>query len=182
MNIALVVGHHIGSKGAFSHHFKRSEWGFYNEVIDCMPLKGDGYEFDVYHHENVGGYTARIKKTARKLNALKYDLVIELHFNSANDPRANGCETLYYFASKQGKEYAKLFSDTVTQWTGIKSRNGGLKALTNKKDRGFASVYYPKSPTILIEPFFGSNKSDCEKIESPELVGQILLDFVNTIK
>lgn len=182
MNIALVVGHHINSKGAFSPYLRLSEWDFYNEVIDCIPLKGDGYEFDVYHHENVGGYTARIKKTARKINALKYDLVIELHFNSASDPRANGCETLYYFASKKGRDYAKIFSDTVVQWTGIKSRNGGLKALANKKDRGFASVYYTKAPAILIEPFFGSNKSDCEKIESPSLVAQIIIDFVKTIK
>lgn len=52
----------------------------------------------------------------------------------------------------------------MTEETGIKSRNGGLKALTNRKDRGFASVYYTKAPTILIEPFFGSNEEDCKRL------------------
>lgn len=176
MKVALVVGHHENSKGAYSPHLKTSEWDFYNDVVDCVP------DVDVYFHDtNIRSYTQRIKHTARKLNSKGYDLVMELHFNSSSNPSANGCETLYYFASRKGKEYAKLFSDTVTLWTGIKSRNGGLKALTQSKDRGYASVFYPEAPTILIEPFFGSSKKDCELIENPELVASIINDFLNKI-
>ena len=130
-----------------------------------------------YHDENIGGYTTRIKNTANKLNKLHFDLVIELHFNAAT-PQANGCETLYYFNSAKGRQFAKLFSETVNNLTGIKLRNNGLKALVNKKDRGFASVFYPKAPTILIEPFFGSNESDCEKIKNARNMALIIEEFI----
>lgn len=173
MKVALVVGHHENSKGAYSPYLKTSEWDFYNDVVDCVK------DVDVYFHDtNIRSYTARIKHTARKLNAQNYDLVIELHFNSSDNPSANGCETLYYFASKKGRDYANSFSYVVNEWTGIKLRNGGLKALTNTKDRGYASVFYPAAPTILIEPFFGSSRKDCDLIESPELVASIINDFL----
>lgn len=176
MKIAFVVGHHKKSKGAFSEWFQLSEWDFYNEVMDCF------YEPTVfYHDENIKGYTKRIKNTAKKINQVDFDLVIELHFNAAVHSSANGCETLYYYRGAKARDYAKKFSEVVTRETGIKSRNGGLKALTNKNDRGFASVYYTKAPTILIEPFFGSNAFDCAKIDSTENMAEIIKTFINEI-
>ena len=135
-----------------------------------------------YHNSDVSSYTERIKETASKLNKFNFDLVIELHFNAAT-PQANGCETLYYFNSKKGKEFAHIFTDTVCGITGIKSRNGGVKGVVPiKEDRGYASVYYPKAPTILIEPFFGTNDNDCVKIGSAENMACILQEFLNQIK
>jgi len=173
MRTAFVIGHHEKSKGALSKHFNLREWDFYNEVVSHM---GDVSVF--YHDENISGYTTRVKNTASKINKFPFDLVIELHFNSAVDERANGCETLYYFASKKGKQYAELFSSVVTSETGIKTRNGGLKPLTNKNDRGFASVYYTTAPTILIEPFFGNNTEDCKKIQSTKNLARIIEKFL----
>ena len=176
MRIAFVIGHHKKSKGALSKYFGLREWDFYNEVINHL-----GKVTVFYHDENISGYTTRIKNTASKINKINFDLVIELHFNSAVHPSANGCETLYYYRSQKSRDYANTFSQIVTQETGIKSRNGGLKALTNRHDRGFASVYYTKAPTILIEPFFGSNENDCKKIESPKNMARIINEFIDTI-
>lgn len=172
MKIAFVLGHHEKAQGAVSPYFGMSEWKFYNKVMEHIP---DATIF--YHDPNINRYTERIKNTAKKLNKLNFDLVIELHFNAAA-PEANGCETLYYFNSEKSKKYALIFSEVVNQWTNIKLRNKGLKALVNSKDRGFASVYYPKAPTILIEPFFGSNYSDCRKIKDPYFMACIIKDFV----
>ena len=177
MKTAFVIGHHEKSKGALSKYFGLREWDFYNEVIKEL---GDVNVF--YHVETISGYTSRVKNTASKINKFPFDLVIELHFNSAVHESANGCETLYYYRSGKSRDYAKKFSDVVTNETGIKIRNGGLKALTNKKDRGFASVYYTKAPTILIEPFFGSNQGDCKKIESPKNLARIINEFLEKIK
>jgi len=175
MRIAFVIGHHERAKGAVSPHLKVSEWDFYKEVLTYIQ------EANVFLHDhNISGYTSRIKNTASKLNKVDFDLVVELHFNAAT-PQANGCETLYYFNSTKGKYYAKIFSDIVHNWTGIKLRNNGLKALVNKNDRGFASVYYPKAPTILIEPFFGTNENDCNKIESAKNMACIIKDFIVNI-
>jgi N-acetylmuramoyl-L-alanine amidase len=176
MRIAFVVGHHKDSKGAYSPYLGMSEWDFYSEVLSNLK------ESNVFfHNPKTKGYTNRVKETAAKLDKMDFNLVIALHFNAAETPQANGCETLYYYKSKKGREYASLFSQTVQSWTGIKSRNGGLKSLTQKKDRGFAAVYYPKAPVILIEPFFGSNKADCKKIKNAEYMACIINDFISQI-
>ena len=177
MKVAVVIGHHLRSKGAYSKHLKVSEWDFYNKVVGLMRTCPDVYR----HNTLIPGYASRIKNTASQLNKQNYDLVISLHFNAAGDAGANGCETLYYFSSKAGRDYAKAFSDKVNEWTNIKVRNGGLKALANKNDRGFAMVYYPKAPTILIEPFFGTNYGDCARIEDAEKMALILDDFIRDL-
>lgn len=104
--------------------------------------------------------------------------MLSLHFNAAGSSRANGCETLYYFNSRKSKNLAKAFSRKVYERTNIKLRNGGIKALVDKRDRGFAIVYYPKAPVILIEPFFGSNYADCARIEGPAKMAGIMDDFI----
>jgi len=174
--IAFVVGHHENSKGAFSKHLNSSEWDFYNKVVNSL---GDVSFF--HNDKNIRSYTERIKNTASKINKYPFDLVIELHFNSVNDERVSGCETLFYHSSTNGKKYAQLFSDTISELTGIKKRNNGLKPLSNSNDRGFASVYYTTAPTILIEPFFGSNESDCEKIQSPENMACLINEFIDRL-
>ena len=174
--IAFVVGHHEKYKGAFSKYLKYSEWDFYNEVIKSL-----GEVSFFYHDKNIRSYTERIKNTASKINKYPFDLVIELHFNSVNDESVSGCETLFYHSSTKGRKYAQLFSDTISEINWDKKRNNGLKPLYNSNDRGFASVYYTTAPTILIEPFFGSNKSDCEKIQSPDNMAYLIGEFIKRV-
>ena len=174
MKIALVIGHTSKSKGALSSYFNLREFDFYSEVVKHLTSKVDIYT----HNAEISGYTTRIKDTSSKLNKTNYDLIISLHFNSF-EPQANGCETLYFYKSKKGKQYANLFTAFISNRTGIKSR--GIKALTNKKDRGFAICYYPTAPVILIEPFFGSNTNDCKKIQSPENFASLLDSFIATL-
>ena len=174
MKVAIVIGHHEKSKGAKSPYLQIFEWDFYNQVAKYLT------NVSIYHHSPyIKSYTQRIKNTAKKLD--DYDLVIEMHFNAAT-PQANGCETLYYFASEKGKKYATIFSSIVNECTGIKLRgNNGAKPLVNKNDRGFCAVFYPKPPTILIEPGFGSNKGDCEKLKNPKNVANIIKEFISII-
>lgn len=176
--VAIVVGHHENAKGAYSKWLKVREWDFYNDVVTFIE------NCDIYHHDkNISGYVTRIKNTATKhLNPNNYDLVIELHFNNVFDESANGCETLYYFKNKVSRDLARKFSQLINKKTNIKIRGDGTKALSNRNDRGFASVYYPKADTIMIEPFFGSNKNDCDKISNAGFLGNIINDFIKELK
>jgi N-acetylmuramoyl-L-alanine amidase len=177
MKIAFVIGHHEKSKGAYSEHLKISEWDFYNKVVENMES-----EITVFCHPTLKWYKDRIKATADKINKGGFDLVIAGHFNAADSDKANGCETLYYFESIKGRQYAQWFSEVVNDTTEIKLRNNGLKALVNKDDRGYLSVYLPKPPVILIEPFFGTNKSDCDKIKGARELACIIDNFIVQIK
>ena len=175
--VALVIGHHEKAKGAYSKWLKIREWDFYNEVVQFID------NADVFRHDpNISGYVSRIKDTAKRLDEGNYNLVIELHFNAFFDDSANGCETLYYFKNNVSKELSLRFSNMISDSTGIKIRGTGARALANKKDRGFASVYYPKADAILIEPFFGSNKDDCDRISNAGFLGCLIHDFIKDLK
>ena len=179
MKIAIVIGHHKESKGAYSNYFGMREYDFYKDVQKSIHFIWETYEVDFYEHDSsISGYTSRIKDTASRINKKDYDLVISMHFNSF-EPQANGCETLYFYNSKKGEKYAKSFNNLFTKIVRVKDR--GIKALTNKKDRGFAMLYYPKAPTILIEPFFGSNDDDCRNVGSPKTVADIINIFLENV-
>lgn len=179
MKTAIIVGHHQNGKGATSPFLGKSEFDFYSEVVELLK---DEQGVEIFKYDPIKSYTARVKKLAKEVNSKGFQLVIELHFNAAI-PQANGCETLYYFASKKSQQLAIEFSEVVNAWTGIKIRgNNGAKALVNENDRGFGTVYYYAAPTILIEPFFGSNETDCVKIKDAENMACIIKDFLARVR
>lgn len=177
MKVAGVIGHYEKSKGAYSSYFEMNEFDFYKEV--SKHLKG----VDIYEHNpEIRNYRSRVRNTAiNKLDPKDYDLVMEFHFNSF-DKETSGCETVYFEKSAKGYAHAKRFSELVHDCTGIPlRRSNGLKPVLTRFERGQASVYYPKAPAILIEPFFGDNIEDCAKIMSPEHLAQIIQEFVDTM-
>lgn len=174
MNIAFILGHHERAKGKFSKHLKMSEWDFYNEVMSHIP---DAKIF--YHNPNTNGYLNRQIETAKKLDSVNFDLVIEMHFNSFNT-KATGVETFYFHKSIKGKKYAEKFNEVCVRWTGLRLR--GAKPLSNHKQDGYGFVQSNKHPSILIEPFFGDNIQDCEAIKNPYNMACIIKDFIENIK
>ena len=179
MKVALLIGHNSNKKGAYSEFLDNSEYMFYKKVVRELELRFCNTDFQSFEHDaTIKGYTKRIKATAKRINKQDFDLVISLHFNSF-DGTAHGCETLHYYKSKQGKAYANKFSRFINNELDIRFR--GTKALTNKRDRGFAAVYYTNAPTILIEPFFGDNEEDCRNIVSAENFARVLNKFIKTL-
>lgn len=159
--VAIVVGHTKLKPGACSPYGIPCENIFNSEIARYLECIADIYYYDSYNL----GYTSMVKRNAAKINKKDYGLVIELHYNAAT-PQAHGCETLYYYSNREGKEIAEKFSEAISKEFNVKNR--GAKALVNKKDRGFAAVYYTKPTTILLEPFFGSNKEDSSKFKGKE--------------
>lgn len=154
MKVAFIVGHTRVRKGAYSKHLLKYEYDFYKDLENYLKPLGDVF----YHNYLIYGYNSRQKHLAK--HTKDYDLVFELHFNSANG-KAEGCEALYYHKNEQTKLLSQIFCDEYTDMSG--SRNRGAKPLRTKKDRGFGFVYNQKPPAILIEPFFGDNAIDCAR-------------------
>jgi N-acetylmuramoyl-L-alanine amidase len=177
MRIALMIGHHENAQGAESPHLNTSEWAFYNEMVEYFKQMHTKHDYFIFRHNpSIKGYHARLSATAREINRVRVDLVISLHFNSAT-ASANGTETFYFHSSRKGKELAQKLNDHTVAW--LDTRNRGIKPLQSKSDRGFGSVVYTDAPTVLWEPFFGSNKNDCEKAMSPNYIAQVLNDFLS---
>lgn len=175
MKTAIVIGHTKGRKGAYSKYLKIHEYDLNKQIAEQLRDVADIYEYDTYNL----GYTSMVKRNAKKLNKKDYDLVLELHFNAAESRQANGCEALYYFKNKRASKLAEDFCYLVNDMLGTKIR--GAKALYSKKQRGYAAVYYPKATTLILEPFFGTNKDDC-CFFIPELYVRLIRIFIEKIK
>lgn len=160
MRKAFIIGHHEKSKGAYSPILKISEWDLYKSIEQELSKIGDVY----VHNPNIVSYTQRMVDTANRVNEKEYDMVISLHFNSYNGG-AEGCEALYI--SNRGGEIAKNFCHFYTSYT--KSLNRGHKKISSAS-RGYQEIFNPKAPAILIEPFFGDNRKDCQLFDKTKLL------------
>jgi N-acetylmuramoyl-L-alanine amidase len=102
-----------------------------------------------------------IHDVVRRAKTARADVGIELHFNSNEDPTANGIETLY--ASSLSKGLAQDVQRRMVEV--LRLRDRGLV----KRDTGRGSTYLVEMekagiPAVLPEPFFGSSARDWSRV------------------
>jgi N-acetylmuramoyl-L-alanine amidase len=167
--IAICVGHSRrvhGRRegGAVSCEPASSEWAF-NDALGRLVIERlhDAHGLTAilvndYQGESYGGAMRWLAGYLRGLGNIK--LAVELHFNSADDPKANGHEWLHWHASPKGKLVAAILAMEMTlSRLGIRSR--GVKAIDGG-DRGGEFLRLTHCPAVICEPFFGSNAQDWE--------------------
>ena len=120
-------------------------------------LKKLGHKVD-YHEVNSG--SDYVEQQAKKANSKNYDVVVQIHFNSSDNATANGTEVIY--RSSKGKVFAQRVQDKLK--TEFKDRK--IKHDINELKRDLGWLRLTKSPAILIETCFVSNKSDADKYTS----------------
>lgn len=155
--IAIIVGHNSIKKGAYSEILKKYEFDYWNEVAKkIVELKPEGLEIDIYNRQDVKSYSKEMQAVISITNSKKYDIVLELHFNSAGSPQANGVEVLCLNDNKVkdfGIKFCQLAKEKFE--SNIRNKNG-LKLITTQ-DRGAYGIYHSTNPYILTELFFGSS-------------------------
>lgn len=159
MKKAFIIGHYLLSQGAFSEDLQESEYYFNSKVAQFLKKMGN----DIFYHDHkITSYRQRCKAMAEKIK--NYDIAFELHYNFFNLTSANGVEAVYWNGNKKGEVLANLYIDRVADEFGVRKREP-LKAYEDGVEkiqhRGYWMLYYPKPTTLLLEPFFGSNKKDC---------------------
>lgn len=164
MKTAVIVGHTEQSKGSCSPYGIPCEWEFNLGIANKLRDLGccDVLEYSDYR----GGYFNMVKALSGVINSGGYDFVIELHYNFFSVGSVSGCEALYYYRNESGRKLCDFFCKEYANIIGGKNR--GSKGLKDKTDRGFYALYLPKPTTILLEPFFGSNKEDVDRIKGNE--------------
>jgi len=154
--VAVVVGHNQKSQGAVIPGSEISEYTYWTAWSRIFSEALDAH-FDnhVFFRDALD-----IAGTYREISQIKPDYAIELHFNSFSDPSVYGTETLCHASSLRFANYiqgslSRLLERDVRGDRGVK--------MLKKGDRGWASVSALKCPSVLIEPFFGSNLKDVER-------------------
>ena len=164
MKKAIIIGHNAMAGGFYSEYIKSNEFTLYSNLENVLKDVGTVY----FHNPLISSYQQRMKKTADSINKHDYDLVLALHFNAFENPDVGGCEAWYYGQNPFGRYMAQRFCNAVNENMGI--RNRGAKSMHRPSQRGYWEVRYPKATTILLEPFFGSNKEDCERFNAAKFV------------
>ena len=158
--VGICVGHsRKGDSGACSLTGD-SEWQDNQKVTEFlrMDLEKRGINCVVFTHYDGVGYGGAMSWLAAQLGILKVDFAVELHFNSSNTGLSKGYEFLYWGTSKKGKVIADKFME-VFKKNYPDDLNRGNKGL-QKGDRGALFTKLPSMPTVILEPFFGTNQRE----------------------
>jgi N-acetylmuramoyl-L-alanine amidase len=158
--IGVCVGHSRGNdKGAVNtdgvneHKFNRMVG-----LVAAAKLKKYGHVVHFYDHYEGNSYGAAMSWLAADLKQKAVDVAIELHFNSSSSQKAEGHEWLYWKTSKKSQKLAEVFrKDFAFVYAGRKDR--GIKP-KDESSRGAAFLSKTHCPSIICEPFFGSNPEE----------------------
>jgi N-acetylmuramoyl-L-alanine amidase len=126
-----------------------------------------------------GDYTGKNKERQRQAAKEKCDIVIEFHFNSAEDKAASGTEVWHRQYSMFSRQLASILHDKIIA-LGFKPR--GVKLAVPDSRASFINSYPPTCIVVLLEPCFVSNRSDAEKLHQDDCVDGLANAIVAGIK
>ncbi len=198
--IALIIGHNVRSKGAYSG-ILGSEYDYWKRIAEKIKTEIPE-SVDVYERKPNKYYTREMFEVLEELNKNDYKFCLELHFNAAQNEQANGCECLIYYKNNKAKELATNFMARLQYKFGSKIRtkqntlkqkvieNGkevekekiettrGLTLIQDSKIRGGYGICKSKDTYILVEPFFGSNPDESLKFSVEKDVIDLFVNFI----
>ncbi len=155
--IALVIGHNARAQGAIRATDGRTEYDWNTDLANALRDAAPG----VYTVIRRTAGTGEIGRAYAQVNASGAAASVELHFNSVATPQATGTETLTS-GTTGSLRLARLIQPAMVGALGLRDR--GL--ITIRKDaadaRGKASLWTGRPPAVLLEPYFGSNPTDCQ--------------------
>lgn len=166
MKFAICIGHSRKIDGRFDGGAVgtngKSEREFWlplgNVILD--RLKEHGHRGIVWNQYQGIGYGSSMRWLSGQIRAEKCDAAIELHFNSSDNPSANGHECLYWWSSQKGRRLATSINNALDS-SSITTKNRGIHAIT-AGGRGDGFLRKTHCPACIVEPFFGSNVTDME--------------------
>jgi N-acetylmuramoyl-L-alanine amidase len=126
-----------------------------------------------------GDYTGKSKERQRQAEKEKCDIVIEFHFNSADDKAASGTEVWHRQYSMSSRQLASILHDKITA-LGFKPR--GVKSAVPTSRASFINSYPTTCTVVLLEPCFVSNRSDAERLHQDGFIDRLADAIVAGIK
>lgn len=164
--LAVIVGHNRVARGAWAGSpLSTAEFPFNSRVAARMRDEADEYNLlcGVFLREPLGSYSKEIAQAYAAVERWRPDCCVELHFNSG-PASATGSETLVGSDRPEGRSLANNVQEEILG--ALKLRNRTVK-VAQPTDRGGGSLYaLPGVPSIIVEPFFGSNADDCLRVGS----------------
>jgi len=160
--LGIIVGHESSAQGAPSPWLGTHEYPWNSDLAQIMMAVETPLECRVFFRDGVG-----IRKAYAASDAWGSDVTVELHFNYSDNENATGTGILYYPGSKRGREFAALLYREINGVLGLGEwprGRGGIATpfeASGQARRGQTSLAAGRAPATLLEPFFGTNESNC---------------------
>lgn len=164
MKLGIVVGHTNTDKGAASPHLGQQEYTWNKDLAQKIEALPSSILRKTFFRDGVG-----VAGAYAASDGWGSDCTIELHFNSAHSQTATGTGILYLAGSSRGRRLATHLFTRINQVLALgdwPKGTGGVVTpfqASGQQMRGQASLKAGRAPATLIEPFFGSNPTDCQK-------------------
>jgi N-acetylmuramoyl-L-alanine amidase len=156
--LAVVVGHTRQRPGARAESPIGEQEYFWNSDLAKMmeeQAQSQQMPLKVFYRDGIG--VAGAYQQAQEWGA---SAVIELHFNSFSTPSATGTETLWVTQPSEG--LGNAVQQAMIGVLGLRDR-GAKRPFQGRGEASLTAL--PDTPSVLIEPFFGSNPNDCQRAE-----------------
>lgn len=158
--LAIVVGHTANRPGAVAGPpIDQQEYTWNCDLAEMIKVAAadEGLDTKICLRDGVG-----ITGAYAAAEAFQPRAIIELHFNSFSNPAARGTETLYASVHPASEHLASLVQERMLVALGPGQQNRGIKLIA-EGGRGYRNLSAVDSiPSVLVEPFFGSNNADCQ--------------------
>jgi|DEB0MinimDraft_4_1074332.scaffolds.fasta_scaffold00223_17 N-acetylmuramoyl-L-alanine amidase len=172
--LAIIVGHNSQKQGAVRADNGQSEFEFNTGLAKCIHAYADAsVESQIFFRKPGVGYPQEVIDVYKEVDQWGADAAIELHFNAAGKT-ATGTEVLSS-GTPGSMALAGYVQDKMVDALGLPDRGVKVRA---DGGRGSRSLMAGKAPTILIEPFFGSNPKNCAKVDEPQEVEDLAYAIV----
>lgn len=161
--IAIIIGHNAAEQGAVRVTDGQTEYVWNGRLADMIAAHNPDQVGIFHRRKNPAGYRAEIGEVYALADEWGADVTCELHFNSFAGS-ATGTET--WHATAAGLEVAKPVQKAMVGALGLSGR--GCK-LAGPRALGYTSMVTGRAPAVLIEPYFGSNPTDCRAADANRL-------------
>lgn len=160
--LAIVVGHDKFQPGARAvSPINQYEYHYNTEIAGLMDSMAKDYQLQ----SRIFFRNSGLVKAYEAVNAWVENtpaVAIELHFNSDVNSDIRGTETLYDNAPRESEILATLVQGAVLIAFKRKLDQNRRTKLIGDMDRGGKNLALANCPSVIVEPFFGSNKEDSE--------------------
>ena len=126
-----------------------------------------------------GDYVGKRKERQQQAAKEKCDVVIEFHFNGAQNEDASGTEVWYRQFSLPSSNLARILHDRIAA-LGFKPR--GIKPAVPKTSASFINSYPRSAVVVLLEPCFVTNKRDAQKLHQDGFMDRLADAIATGIK
>lgn len=113
---------------------------------------------------------SKLDKRLKKAKQAQVDLIISIHLNSSENPKAGGCEVLYAGKTPELAEKSKRIADILASEI---ATSLGIKCRGSKLRNDLYILKNSDAPSVIVEPLFISNPDEEKMLFQEETIKKI---------